>query len=85
MPNKNEPSEFEDFAAKMEAKDGAKWSVIRWIFFMLFHFGFIGFLGMFMHQFARPVEMKTATLLIIASIGMHFFGSLLYQEYTRED
>jgi len=85
MPNKNEPSEFEHFAAKMGDKDSPNWSVTRWICFMSFHFGFIGFLGIFIHQFDGPVDMKSATSLIIASIGMHFFGSVLYQEHTRKD
>ena len=76
-------------------------SVIRNIFFVLFHLGLIAALWCFGYQYVwiidtgyRDVlgwhwklENLTANLgfQIVGAIFIHFFGSLLYEEYTRKD
>ena len=67
-----------------------KKSLIRTIFFIIYHLGFIvcmvTALFNFDYAFSRlDADMPYTEFLICLTIGMHFFGSLLYKEYTRED
>tara|TARA_B110000438_G_scaffold266217_1_gene280123 strand:+ start:675 stop:911 length:237 start_codon:yes stop_codon:yes gene_type:complete len=75
-----------------ENKGKPKKSAIRWILFVLFHLGFIGSSFVLLYQTGHINHVRSETDMIFnvgyaitASIGMHFFGCLLYKEYTRED
>ena len=74
-----------------DSKGKPKRSVIRWIFFVLFHLGLIGCL----YGTTINAELAFAGLsftdglfpflfLIALANGAHLFASLLYKEYTRE-
>ena len=66
-----------------------KRSVIRGVFFIIYHLGFIGsIIGIIVNAvevYEAYTLRETPALVIAFAIGMHFFGNLLYKEYTRED
>ena len=66
-----------------------KKSVTRGVFFIIYHLGLIGsIIGIFVNAvevWEGHTPRGTAELVIAFAIGMHFFGNLLYKEYTRED
>ena len=67
-----------------------KKSVIRTIFFIIYHLGLIGCLygAAINAEIAFAARSKTDRpflFLIALAIGIHLFASLLYKEYTRED
>ncbi len=69
-----------------------KKSVIRTIFFIIYHLGLIGSSFVLYYQTGHVNHVRSETDMIFnvgyaitASIGIHLFASLLYKEYTRED
>ena len=67
-----------------------KKSVIRTIFFIIYHLGLIGCLyGAAINAeiafAARSRTDRPFLFLIALAIGIHLFASLLYKEYTREN
>ena len=77
---------MEDNKEKIEPKK----SLIRTIFFIIYHLGFIVCMitALFNFDYAfRHIDSNYPykEFLICLTIGMHFFGSLLYNEYTRKD
>ena len=66
-----------------------KKSVIRTIFFIIYHLGLIGCLyGATINAeiaFRLQTRGPTAEFLIALAIGIHLFASLLYKEYIREN
>ena len=74
-----------------------KKSVIRTIFFIIYHLGLIGsIIGLYNHysyswedgtdRFDEYVDFRFHIgCMIVCAIGIHLFASLLYKEYTRKD
>lgn len=66
-----------------------KKSLMRTIFFIIYHLGLIGCLyGATINAeiaFARGHTDRPFLFLIALAIGIHLFASLLYKEYTREN